>query len=357
MFLYLIIFIFIILELIFKIDFKILLKLPYKALISLSVFMIISNGIYYSNYPKKILYFLFKNIEKFSIFKFLIIYSGFIFLLAFFLTNDIALFVALPFVKYLNFQKDILKNLGFSFIWSANIGACASPIGSPQNIFIWSYLNVGFFKFCLYLFPLFLSMLLSFLIFLFSFQKNFSKYHKIDVSRYKNIYLNLKLFKLSSFLLFLNIVSFETNFFYLTSLFTFIIYLTLYPNLIKKFDYKFILLFIFLSLDINIIQKIPGIKNLILKFKNPYFESAFLSQIISNFPSCILITNITHKPLESLYGANVACNGMLHASIANLIGINILRLNKKEFMKKSMIAFFLSLLFGYLALKVLKIFY
>ena len=71
---------------------------------------------------------------------FLILFSV---LLSTFLTNDVTLFIVIPLtVGIQNLVKnDISKLIVFEAI-SVNVGSALTPIGNPQNLFLWYKWNI-----------------------------------------------------------------------------------------------------------------------------------------------------------------------------------------------------------------------
>ncbi|RAM59301.1 hypothetical protein DS67_04230 [Mesotoga sp. SC_4PWA21] len=88
-------------------------------------------------------------------------------------------------------------------------------------------------------------------------------------------------------------------------------------------------------------------------------SSALISQFISNVPTAILFSSFTESYKDLLLGVNIGGSGTIIASLANLIAYRIyvkdwgrnLRY-PAVFKISSSITLFLSLIFGYLSLKL-----
>ncbi|AIJ06210.1 Citrate transporter [Methanocaldococcus bathoardescens] len=242
-------------------------------------------------------------------------------ILSMLITNDVVLFVIVPLTlilfKYIEAdKKDLEKLIIFEGI-SANIGSGLTPIGNPQNIFLYHFYNIDAFEFVKNMVPFEIFGILVILPFM-----EFRKYNcKIDVDvEFKKewiIYLII-------FMLILLCIFGFLNFIYVFPIILAVI-------LIKKpkIDYLFLLTFIFLFVDVYGIKKL-GIINLFNVVNNDVMlmiYSSLLSQIISNVPATVLLSNIYDNWLPIAYGVNVGGNGTLISSFANLI---TLRLSNRE---------------------------
>ncbi|BBB33272.1 transporter [Thermotomaculum hydrothermale] len=313
----------------------------------LSGFLFITKGIEESGYLEKlVLYFSGKvNTEKMVALTFILL-TGF---LSMFLTNDIALFIVIPFT--IIFFKTIENNLTKLIVLealAANAGSALTPIGNPQNIFLWKQWDISFFQFIFKLFPLFIVLISILIVFaLVMFRKN------SIIQNDKNLKkpVDSALFKWSLVLFPLFIVAIETDNTYFFLPFIVVFYLLFFRKIIKKIDYIFIVLFILVFIDMNLLSQLKIVKVFITHFDflkgfNIYFFSAFLSQITSNVPATILISKFSGNYRAIAYGVNVGGSGLFLASFANIIA---LRLAKKkglffEFHKISILYFLVTLL-------------
>ncbi|WP_165974123.1 SLC13 family permease [Marinitoga lauensis] len=220
---------------------KFLNYIEWKTIFFLSGLLIITSSMKKSNY----FYYLAEHIsnkihDKRKLSYFLILLSS---LLAMFLTNDIALFLIVPFtielkkIMNLDFTKIILLE-----ILSVNVGSSLTPIGNPQNVFLWHHFNINFFKFILTMFPVFCFQLL--LLFIFSF----------FIIKKQNIELNLSeesynkwSFYISLLLLVMFIIISKTHYFIPFFIFIFIYYIFSNKKIIFDSDWNLIITFILFS--------------------------------------------------------------------------------------------------------------
>ena len=265
-----------------------------------------------------------------------------------FLTNDVALFVVVPLTLGMQnlLNRDVSKLIIFEAI-SANVGSSLTPIGNPQNIFIWQKWGISFLSFIIKLFPL--TSILLLLLFMFTFIS--FKNTKLEKQR-KQAHIE-KFLAISSFLFLITYLIFlQIDYiFYLLPIF-FLFYLILFPSVIKNTDWLLLFLFILIFVDFQCVSNLWLIKQIMQKISiNHFLLSAFLSQFMSNVPATIFISNFSNDWLKIAYGVNVGGNGFIFASLANIIA---LRLSNKqifiEFHKYSIPFFIISLSIVYLIL-------
>ena len=304
--------------------------IDWRTIIALTGLLIITTGLkesgFFYVFARKLLKRL-KNEKNLSIF--LILFSV---ALSTFLTNDITLFIVIPLTVSIQkiVKNDISKLIIFEAI-SVNVGSTLTPIGNPQNLFLWYKWNISFMTFIIEMFPLVILLLLILLIF------TWIVFHdkEIKFSEKNNDYKTQKkvLFALSIVMLIIYIFSLEMKQSYLGLLLVFIFYLISYRKVLLKTDWLLLLLFIVIFIDFHIISTIPiiskGMNILNLQSKgNVFLFSGFLSQLFSNVPATVLISNFSHNWRAIAYGVNIGGNGLIIGSLANIIALRMAK-NKK----------------------------
>lgn len=263
------------------------------------------------------------------------------------LTNDIALFIIIPMT--LNFQRLVKNDLSKLIILEAiavNVGSTLTPIGNPQNIFLWRLYDIPFFGFILAMAPAFAVMsVILFILTIILFRTK--RIELIDVEN--PVSTDEKLFYISFALLLVFILAVELNVHYMAVWGIFAVYLLFYRRIILKTDWLLLVLFAFIFVDFGAITKIPYIAEVVQRIepynpKNIYLISAGLSQIISNVPATVFISKFTSNWKAIAYGANVGGNGLIIGSLANIIAIRIARNSRLwvEFHKYSIPYFIIS---------------
>ena len=265
--------------------------------------------------------------------------------LSMFLTNDITLFIVVPITLCL--RKAIKGNLTKLVIFEAiavNAGSLLTPLGNPQNLFIFREWGIGFLDFIKLMLPVFLILFFLLLVFTYIFfpAKRLEKCEAQTPKTDKFLFFSTLVF----FLAF--IAALEMHLVKVLIPAVILWYIILKKEVLLKFDYFLILTFILMFIDFNIISEIPYIKDLISSIEptglNIFNLSVLLSQFMSNVPAAIFMSKFSNDYLAIAYGVNVAGNGFLIASLANIIALRFLNSSSAyiEFHKYSLPYFFLS---------------
>ncbi len=244
-------------------------------------------------------------------------------LLSMFLTNDIALFIVVPLTLHLQeiVEDDYSRIIIFEAI-AVNVGSSLTPIGNPQNIFLWHQWGLSFPVFVREMVPLVLVMaVVLFVMVLLCFPKK-----EIRVSNSERQPVDRVLFVMSSILLLAFILSVEFGYerYFLPVVLMFM--LITRTGVIFKADWGLILLFVVIFVDLNMVSRLGAVQSLfsMLNFHDPqtvFFSGALFSQVISNVPSAILLAHHSADYKMIAYGVNVGGNGLLIGSFANLIAL------------------------------------
>jgi len=252
-----------------------------------------------------------------------------IFLSAFlstFLTNDITLFIIVPLTMAMKDQmeNEITKLIIFETI-SVNVGSSLTPIGNPQNLYLWHKWDISFIEFIFEMIPLVLLLILILLIFAFLLfpQRELRLIKEEDKNQ-----LRQKLFYFSLACLIIYLVSLDMKRTYLTFLIISILYFLLFRNVLLKVDWLLLLTFIIIFIDFHLISTVSLIRDHILRLnlespKNVFLLSLISSQLISNVPASVFVSKFSNNWFTIAYGVNVGGNGVIIGSLANIIALRI----------------------------------
>jgi len=243
--------------------------------------------------------------------------------LSMFMTNDIALFIMVPLTLSLQeiSGNDYSKLIIFEAI-AVNVGSALTPIGNPQNIFLWHQWGISFSVFVREMAPLVLLMSTILLVMtLLCFASR-----KIKVSIRDPIIVDRKLFALSSFALVAFTVAVELQYEQYALPVIFLTFLLFYKKILVKTDWGIIILFIVVFINMNLILEFQAMQHMLALFdfgnvRTLFLTGAFFSQAISNVPSAILLTNYSIDFKTIAYGVTIGGNGLLIGSFANLIAL------------------------------------
>jgi len=249
-------------------------------------------------------------------------------ILSMFLTNDIALFITVPLT--LGFREVIKNDVKKLIIFQAlavNVGSALTPVGNPQNLFLWHRWNISFLRFIGEMTPLFVVMTVVLVVFVWisfpskklSFQ---GKQRENDVDS--------GIFILSVVLLAGFIASIELDVAYYALAVVAFIYLIFYRRIFIKTDWALLLLFMVMFIDFHLLSQVPFVTKLVGQFgltrpSDTFFSSLLFSQLMSNVPATIFMSRFSTGWLSIAYGVNVGGNGLVIASLANIIALRFVK--------------------------------
>lgn len=243
-----------------------------------------------------------------------------------FITNDVALLTFVPFsiitLSIAN-KKDkyiiviVLETL------AANLGSMLTPLGNPQNLYLYSLSNMGLWSFVKLMLPYSLCSLILLLISVeFFIGKEEGKLTKTQANIYQRSKKDKLLIAVYVILFLLSILVVSRVLPYYIGLIIVIITVILFDNrVLRKPDYSLLFTFIFLFIFIGNIKRISMLSDFlgeIIKV-NEVGVAILLSQLISNVPAAILCSGFTKNIVKLIIGTNLGGLGTLIASMASLI--------------------------------------
>ena len=239
-------------------------------------------------------------------------------------TNDVALitFVPLSIVIAKKANIDVLKIVIFQTL-AANLGSSFTPMGNPQNLFIYSYYNLSPLDFFKITVPIVI-LAIVFLSILILKDKNMKL--KLDLS---DVIIENKrdvvLFSLLFGIILLSV--FHLIDYKITFVITIITVLVLNKKLFKEIDYSLLITFIGFFIFIGNISTMDVVRsfmeNILNSEKSTFISSILASQVISNVPATMLLSGFTGHFKELLLGVNIGGMGTLIASLASVISYKI----------------------------------
>ena len=239
-------------------------------------------------------------------------------------TNDVALITFVPLSIVIAKKADIsvLKIVIFQTL-AANLGSSFTPMGNPQNLFIYSYFNLKPLDFFIITGPI---LLLSIVFLL------------ILINRDKKLDLNLELedvkvgnknhivvFTILFLVILLSV--FHLIDYKLTFVITILIVLLLNRSLFSQVDFSLLITFVGFFIFVGNISTLDSVKtfmeNILGSGKSTFIASVLSSQVISNVPATMLLSGFTNHIKELLLGVNIGGMGTLIASLASVISYKI----------------------------------
>lgn len=240
------------------------------------------------------------------------------------LTNDVALITFVPLSVIISRKANfpmaetvVLQTL------AANIGSSLTPMGNPQNLYLFSRYSFTTADF----FMITLPFVAAGFIFIWLLNKRLpsEKVHmelsKVELGKHSDIII--------FFVLFIVVVLSIFDLISYMAIFAAALCIILLRNkaILKDIDFFLLGTFIFFFIFIGNLSTNPQV-NALLKglFSSPgstYIASIGLSQIISNVPAAILVSGFAEHYRQVLLGVNIGGMGTLIASLASVISYKI----------------------------------
>ena len=294
--------------------------MDFRVLVLLFALMTVMSGLQSLGIFEKLSYSLLKYVKSTRSLTLLLV--SLCFFLAMFITNDVALITFVPFTILILEKIDSPKNLIPIIVLetiAANLGSMLTPIGNPQNLYLYGLSGLTIGEFLLHMAP---STVLSFILLLICCL--LLKKEIISLSDAANTIKNekpiLTAYYFVLFVLCLLTVAYLIP--YPVLLLVSIPVLLIWDNeTLKKVDYSLLLTFISFFVFIGNMQRIPAVAEMISSLvEGKELITAFLaSQIISNVPAAMLLSGFTDNYRDLLLGVNIGGLGSLIASLASLI--------------------------------------
>lgn len=258
-----------------------------------------------------------------------------------FVTNDVALIVFVPFtlalLTSLKLQRFSITILVLQTI-AANLGSMATPVGNPQNLYLYSAFNLSALEFFSVVLPLtaFSFTLLGIVSFFILpkklLEKNFEE-EKIDDKKKLIIYALLFIVCL--------LTVFRVIPYVVTTLIIVLVVIILDRKLFKEIDFMLLLTFVCFFVISENLGRIEAIREFLqtILLKSTLLTSVGASQIISNVPAAVLLSTFTDDWKDLLAGVNIGGLGTPIASLASLITLKLYMKNSDAKIGKFLVVF------------------
>lgn len=249
---------------------------------------------------------------------------------AMFITNDVALIAFVPLsilvIEQAVKENDLLKHKHSHILIvivvlqtiSANLGSMLTPIGNPQNLYLYSLSEMSLFTFFKYTAPL---TALSFLLLIIACNLSLPK---IRMKAPNTVAPPLQKRPLCLytvlFLLCLLTVAHLLQW-QILLLLVFVVIFLFARSLFKTVDYGLLATFVCFFIFIGNMGQLEPVKQFLQSILSgrEIIVSALASQVISNVPASILLSGFTTSYGAILMGVNIGGLGTLIASLASLI--------------------------------------
>jgi Na+/H+ antiporter NhaD/arsenite permease-like protein len=242
------------------------------------------------------------------------------------LTNDVALFVVIPLTLSLHQLTPLpLKRLVIFIALSVNAGSILTPLGNPQNLFLWQTSGASFGAFVLALAPLCAAlMVMLYLLAAVSF-----KGKPLDLSTdagSHDVDRTLLSVAAVAFVAFVTVANLHRAEIGLPVVM--IGFLIWRRQIVLKIDWLLLLIFVFMFIVLRSVAALPWVHQTVGHMGlatpiNAYAAGAILSQGISNVPAAIMLAEFTRDWRALAFGVSVGGFGLAIGSLANLIAVRL----------------------------------
>jgi Na+/H+ antiporter NhaD/arsenite permease-like protein len=238
-----------------------------------------------------------------------------------FVTNDVALIIFIPFTLMLLDQLGCRKciiSLTVLQTVAANLGSMATPVGNPQNLYLYAYYNIGIGEFFSVTIPLtVISLILLALTAIPLLPKELpaTNLEQGQIKGKRDLLVYLLLFVLCLLTVFRVIP------YILTTAITVVMLLLIDRKLLKQIDYMLLLTFVcFFTVSENLgrMEAVRSFLQQLLQWST-LLTAVGTSQIISNVPAAVVLSGFTDQWQQLLAGVNIGGLGTPIASLASLI--------------------------------------
>ena len=249
------------------------------------------------------------------------------------ITNDVALITFVPFtfivlklVESKNRKINPLPVVAMQTI-AANLGSMLTPLGNPQNLYLYGKAGLSVPKFMLLMAPYAGTAFAMILIWCilqgrkFPGELSLTLGDKVSLKGKKaRLMMYLVLFMLS-LLTILHVLPYPV-----TLIITFMVVLLADCKVLAKVDYSLLITFVGLFIFIGNMGRIPVFYDFLsgIVAGNEVYVAIGVSQFISNVPAALLLSGFTDDFRSLLIGVNLGGMGTLIASMASLISYKLL---------------------------------
>lgn len=242
------------------------------------------------------------------------------FFLSMLVTNDVALITFIPLTLGLYYGSGMTSQLIMTIVIetaAANLGSMMTPIGNPQNLFLYKHYGMSADSFMLSVLALgiigYVILCVSVLL-----VKKGAVESKQERRSFK-VGPRFLLYTAVFVLCVLSVAGLVSE--YLCLIVAVAVMIIADYMLFAKIDYSLLLTFVCFFIFVGNIGSIEAVKSFVaqLLVDRELLVSAFLSQVISNVPAAAMLADFTENSMQLIRGVNIGGLGTPIASLASLI--------------------------------------
>lgn len=242
------------------------------------------------------------------------------------LTNDVALFVLVPLTLGVCRLTGLPATRLIIFeALAVNAGSMLTPIGNPQNLFLWQRSGVGSLEFIGHMLPLAAVLLLALLALT---AAMFRGRNVLVGSSQSPACLKRRLFAVSLLLYAPFLMAAELGLAPWAAGAVLLLYLLTAPTVLARLDWGLLVVFALMFIDLRLLAEWTAVQKAIgrLDLASPMtllLTSVAASQVISNVPAAIALAEYSADWRVLAYGVNIGGFGLAVGSLANLIALRM----------------------------------
>ncbi len=241
------------------------------------------------------------------------------------ITNDVALFIVVPLT--LGLRRVAELPIGRLVIFEAlavNAGSAVSPVGNPQNLFLWQVSGASFVEFLLAMLPLASAMLALLLL---AVVLGFPARPIPPAAAAATEEHRRGLLAVSIALYPVFIVAADRGLATYAAPLVVLLFLLFYRRVLAGVDWLLLLVFLLMFLDLGLLANMPLLQGLgaaVERLPGDVFTAGvLLSQLISNVPAAIFLERFATDWRALAWGVSVGGFGLAIGSLANLIALRL----------------------------------
>lgn len=242
-------------------------------------------------------------------------------------TNDVALFVTVPLTLALARLAPLpVGRLVIFQALAVNAGSALSPVGNPQNLYLWQLSGAGFGEFVLVMLPVSVAMLTILLALI---PLAFTR-HPLSLAEPPApvpLQDRLMITALCAYPLFLLLVN--AGLAVPAAGFVIAFFAIFHRTVLRLVDWPLLLVFVLMFVNLGLLGRLPAIAEAVpaaMEMPGGAFAlGALVSQAMSNVPAAIFLAPFTADWQALAWGVNVGGFGLVIGSLANLIALRLAR--------------------------------
>jgi len=242
------------------------------------------------------------------------------------LTNDVALFVVVPLTLGVCRITPLPATRLIVFeALAVNAGSMLTPIGNPQNLFLWQLGQVPFGQFVLHMLPLVAVLMLLLL------GLTALVFRAAPVGRDGHAAsppLDRPLMAVSLLLYLPFLVATDLHHAAAAVAVVLMVFALLRRQVLAQLDWGLLLVFVLMFIDLRLLAGLEAVQQAMQglgleRASHLYLASIAASQVISNVPAAIALAEYSRDWRVIAYGVNVGGFGFMVGSLANLIALRM----------------------------------